>query len=141
MKLPPRKSSNAAKEAGLSDVTQTIPVLARTLSAITEHAKDDGAVRRQDVAPGDRIVVRTRNSTYLMWALAGDEFAVTGGWFDSHEISPATVKVNGCTYGRSAIRHDVLAAPGLYLEFGNNVRTTRIMEVRVVRSKDEPVTH
>jgi len=141
MKRPPRKPSNAAREAELSDVTQTIPVLARTLSAITEHAKDDGAVRRQDVAPGDRIVVRTRNSTYLIWAIGGDEFAVTGGWFDSHEISPATVKVNGCTYGRSAIRHDVLAAPGLYLEFGNNVRTTRIMEVRVMRSKDEPVTH
>ena len=35
--------------------------------------------------------------------------------------------------GRSVIRHDVVAAPGLFLEFGNNVSTTRIKDVRVVR--------
>jgi len=141
MKLARRRTSNDSRGGDLTDITQPVPVLARTLSAITEHARDDGAVRRQDLSVGDRLLVRTRNSTYLMWSLGGDEFAVSGGWFDSHEMSPATIRINGCTYGRSAIRHDVLAAPGLYLEFANNVRTTRIMEVRVERSTEETVLH
>jgi hypothetical protein len=58
---------------------------------------------------------------------------VSGGWFDKNSDGPLTVAVNGCTYGGSLIRHDVVAAPGLFLEFGNSVSTTRICDVRVIR--------
>jgi len=69
--------------------------------------------------------------------------AVPGGWFDKQKVSPMTVGINGCTYGGSVIRHDVVAAPGLFLEFANNVSTTRIKEARIVRhcvSTGDPAT-
>jgi hypothetical protein len=45
--------------------------------------------------------------------------------------------VNGCTWGGSAIKSDILAAPGLFLEFGNRVRTTRIQQVNLFRSDSD----
>lgn len=108
----------------------------RTLGAIVKEAcgrGESGAVRKSDLGCGDRVTVRTRNSVYSLWALGDGTFAVSGGWFDQQNESPAMVTVNGCTYGGSVIRHDIVAAPGLFLEFGNNVSTTRIRDVRVVR--------
>ena len=85
------------------------------------------------VSFGDQVIVRTRNSVYSLWSLGGDTFAVAGGWFDRNGDTPTTVTVNGCTYGGSLIRYNVVAAPGLFLEFGNSVSTTRIRDVRIVR--------
>ncbi len=116
-------------------------VLARTLSTIVEHARWNTAIRRNELTEGDQIVVTTRNSTYMMWFLGGNEFAVRGGWFDQQGLSPMVIRINGCTYGRSAIRHDVVAAIGLFLEFGNNVRTTRIQELKVLKSHEPTVVH
>lgn len=113
----------------------------RTLSAITEHACTDAAVRRTDLDVGDRVVVTTRNSVYSIWVLGSDQFAVSGGWFDRQGLSPARVKINGCTYGHSVIRHDVVAGRGLFLEFGNNVLTTRIQSVQIVRTPEPQVCH
>jgi len=107
--------------------------MVRTLGAVVDHARRSDAVRKDDVHFGDRVIVRTRNSVYSLWSLGGDTFAVSGGWFDKHGDTPTTVTVNGCTYGGSLIRHDVVAAPGLFLEFSNTVSTTRIREVRLVR--------
>ncbi len=109
---------------------------ARTLGAISEHAGCHDAVRRADLGFGDQVIVRTRNSVYSLWSLGDGTFAVSGGWFDRQDGTPVTVTVNGCTYGGSAIRHDVVAARGLFLEFGNRVSTTRIQDVRVVRCAD-----
>jgi hypothetical protein len=118
-----------------SEITRTG---VRSLASITQHAQIEGAVRKGDIGWGDRVVVRTRNSIYSIWALGQDNYAVSGGWFDGQNISPATVKINGCTYGGTAIRQDIIAAPGLFLEFGNNVLTTRILEVKVERFSDPP---
>jgi hypothetical protein len=107
--------------------------LVRTLGAVVDHAGMGNAVRKSDLQLGDRVIVRTRNSVYSLWALGGDTFAVSGGWFDRNSDTPTTVTVNGCTYGGSLIRYNVVAAPGLFLEFGNSVSTTRIREVRVIR--------
>jgi hypothetical protein len=107
--------------------------LARSLAAIADHARRNGAVRKTDIGFGDQIIVKTRNSVYSIRPLGDDTYAVCGGWFDGNRQSPATVRINGCTYGGSAIRHDIVAAPGLFLEFGNNVLTTRIKDVSVVR--------
>jgi hypothetical protein len=105
----------------------------RTLNAIADHARHAPAVRREDLAPGDRLVVTTRNSVYSLLALGDGEFIVQGGWFDKNGESPAILRVNGCTYGGTAIRPDVLAARGLFLEFANQVVTTRIRSVRVAK--------
>jgi hypothetical protein len=109
------------------------PRFVRTLGAVVDHAGHCDAVRKGDLRFGDRVIVRTRNSVYALWSLGGDTFLVSGGWFDRHGDTPTTITVNGCTYGGSLIRHDVVAAPGLFLEFGNTVSTTRIRDVRVVR--------
>lgn len=107
--------------------------LVRTLGAIVEQAHIAAAVQKSDLACGDQVIVRTRNSVYSLWTLGDGAFAVSGGWFDKQQLSPALVGINGCTYGGSVIRHDVVAAPGLFLEFGNGVSTTRIVEVRLIR--------
>jgi hypothetical protein len=134
----PGGHSGVGIQIGPSDQNTTSRV--RTLSALAEHARWDAAVRRMDLCLGDRLLVKTRNSVYSLWFLGGDTFAVSGGWFDQHGISPARMRVNGCTYGGTAIRHDVIAGAGLYLEFGNNVLTTRIQDVRVLRSAEQTAT-
>jgi hypothetical protein len=110
---------------------------ARTLGAIVERVRFDerGVVRKDQLRCGDRVIVKTRNSIYSLCALGDDTYAVSGGWFERNG-SPALVTVNGCTYGGSVIRHDVVAGPGLFLEFGNNVLTTRIQGVRIVRQHE-----
>ena len=122
-------------ETTLSGIRER-PRAVRTLGAIVEHARWANAIRKQDLRFGDRVIVRTRNSVYSMWAMGGDTFTVSGGWFDKNDGGPVTVVVNGCTYGGSMIRHDIVAAPGLFLEFGNSVSTTRIRDVEIIRWKD-----
>ena len=90
---------------------------------------------------GDTVVVTTRNSTYALCTAGRDRFAVSGGWFERHGGSPQMTQVNGCTWGGSAICHELVAAPGLFLEFGNGVRTTRIHSVRVIHAGTGDKTH
>jgi len=107
----------------------------RTLGRITEHAARNDGVRKSDLCAGDRVIVRTRNSVYSLRALGDGTFVVSGGWFDAQRISPTTLGVNGCTWGGRALRPDLVAAPGLFLEFENAVCTTRIRSVQVVRGR------
>jgi hypothetical protein len=107
----------------------------RTLAAIVDRAELDDVVLKDDLQCGDRVVVTTRNSVYSLLAVGGNSFVVSGGWFDRRG-APVEVTVNGCTYGGSVIRHDVVAGRGLFLEFGNNVLTTRIRSFEVVRGPD-----
>jgi len=112
---------------------------ARTLGAIVDNASDLRPVLKSDLARGDLVVVVTKNSTYSICFLGGDSYSVAGGWFDHNSSAPLTVGVNGCTWGGSAIKSDILAAPGLFLEFGNRVRTTRIQKVTVHNSDSLPI--
>ena len=106
----------------------------RTLETLTKGAGCLEGIRKSDLRRGDWVVVRTKNSHYSLCALGDGRFCVTGGWFDRTGASPATVTVNGCTWGGSAIKTDVVAGPGLFLEFGNRVVTTRIKKVELIRS-------
>jgi hypothetical protein len=98
------------------------------------------AVLRTDMRSGDWLVVRTRNSVYSLCLLEDGTYSVAGGWFDRNGTSPQRVGVNGCTFGGRAIKSDVLAAPGLFLEFDNRVTTTRIRDARVLRG-DPDLSH
>jgi hypothetical protein len=119
-----------------SGVHNALP--ARTLGAIVEHAGDIQPVLKADLSRGDWVVVVTKNSTYSICFLGGESYSVAGGWFDQNSAAPLTVSINGCTWGGSAIKSDILAAPGLFLEFGNRVRTTRIQQVTVHQSDGLP---
>lgn len=110
---------------------------ARPGFALDEVARASASVRgvtRDDLRDGDCLVIETRNSTYSLCPLGDGTFSVVGGWFDREGLSPCRIAVNGCTFGGHAISSRLLAAPGLFLEFGNRVRTTRILDVRILRA-------
>jgi len=112
----------------------------RTLEALARRAAELPAVMRDDLRCGDWVIVTTRNSVYSLCLLDDGAYSVAGGWFDRNGASPRRVRVNGCTFGGRAIKTDIVAAPGLFLEFDNNVTTTRIRETRVLRG-DQPGYH
>jgi hypothetical protein len=101
---------------------------------LVEQTRSIDAVRKRDLRCGDRVLVETKNSLYTVWVLGNDEYWVWGGWFDLQGLSPYRIAINGCTWGGSAILRNVIAAPGLRLEFGNRVLTTRIQKVDVIRA-------
>jgi hypothetical protein len=112
--------------------------LRATLDLLAAVSSEVDGVGRATVGWGDRIEVATRNSVYRLWCVGENRFVVTGGWFDrrgaARDRGRTEIAVNGCTWGGSAIRADLVAAPGFFLEFANGVRTTRIRSVLHVRT-------
>jgi hypothetical protein len=111
------------------------------LDTLTAAAGRLSAVTKNDLRWGDKVIVTTKNSVYSLFVVEDRTYWVTGGWFDKHSCSPQRVRINGCTFGGSAIMTDVVAAPGLFLEFDNRVTTTRIRETRILRGDSRPVYH
>ncbi len=106
---------------------------ARTMNAILEHGRLAQPVQKSELRRGDRVVVATENSVYCISVLGDSTYSVWGGWFDRQGISPVRLSISGCTWGGSVIKHDIVAACGLRLEFGNRVVTSRIRAIRVIR--------
>lgn len=106
---------------------------ADTLEARVGEADQLETVRKTDLECGDWVLIHTKNSVYCLYVLGDGLYAVSGGWFDRTGLSPQKISINGCTWGGSAIKHDIVAARGLFLEFGNQVVTTCIQQVRVIR--------
>jgi hypothetical protein len=104
-----------------------------TLEARTMEADRLEAVRKNDLFSGDSVLVLTKNSVYAIRALGEGLYEVSGGWFDRHGGPSQVVTINGCTWGGSAIKQDIVAARGLFLEFGNRVVTTRIRDILLIR--------
>lgn len=113
------------------------PDAARTLDRIVETAGDINGVWMDDVRPGDWIVVRTRNSVYSLAVLEKGRYRVAGGWFQAEHGEDRDVRIAGCTWGGAAIHTKLIAAVGMFLEFDNGVRTTRIREVKHLRGGDD----
>ena len=107
--------------------------LSRTLGRLASCAAETDSLRERDLAVGDWVLVRTRNSLYVLGFLGGGAYQVSGGWFDRHGSGPAVVRVNGCTWGGHAILTGMVAAPGMFIEFDNGLGTTRIQGVRLLR--------
>lgn len=135
----------------------------QSLDRLASAAAVVEGVRVGDLEPGDCLFVKTRNSLYALRMNADGTFDAEGGWFSrqgstgsasdsgtsspdpassatpglSAEASPAKTgrrrRVLGCTWGGSALMTRMIAAPGMFLEFDNRVRTTRIREVRHLR--------
>ena len=122
------------------DPPSQIATEGRTLDRITATARDIEGVWAHEVQEGDWVVVRTRNSTYSLASVGSGRYQVVGGWFTAENCDNVRVRVIGCTWGGTAIHTGLVAAPGMFLEFDNGVRTTRIREVRLMRA-DETHTH
>ncbi|MEX1138082.1 MAG: hypothetical protein WEB33_07315 [Bacteroidota bacterium] len=86
---------------------------------------------------GDFLFVRTRNSTYRIYALGNNTYEVAGGWFDKKGLSPMKTTIAGCTWGGSAIMTGFAAACGLCLEFGNRLVTTPVSRIHLVRREQQ----
>ncbi|MCA1562005.1 MAG: hypothetical protein LC753_17415 [Acidobacteria bacterium] len=112
-----------------------------TLDRLTARSADIDGVWADDVRPGDWVIVRTRNSVYSLLANGDGTYDAAGGWFAREHQSGAGLRVAGCTWGGAALLTRMIAAPGMFLEFGNTVRTTRIREVRLIRSAPQPQLH
>jgi hypothetical protein len=108
------------------------PRKAIELDGLTEAADLVDGVRRRDLRPGDRVVISTKNSVYSLKVLAGGFFDVSGGWFEREGEGAKRVEIRGCTAGGHAIFTEHIAARGLFLEFADGLRTTRIRSVRLI---------
>lgn len=86
-------------------------------------------VYKHKVEYGDLVYLKTLNSLYIIKVLNEGEYLVSGGWFDRQKLSPHKINIRGCTWGGTAIKTDIIAAPGLCIEFGNNLITSRIHKI------------
>ena len=109
---------------------------ATRLDALAAAAETLPGVRRQQLMPGDRLVVSTRNSIYVLLAVEDGRFVVSGGLFARQGCGPRSLAVNGCTAGGRALFRDLVAAPQLFLEFADGTTTTRIRSVRLIPSAE-----
>jgi hypothetical protein len=109
---------------------------AHTLERMADNARTIQGVWANDLQAGDWVIVRTKNSTYTLASLGDGRFQVSGGWFATHGGYSRLIRVLGCTWGGRAILTDMIAAPGMFIEFDNGVQTTRVQHVRVMRSSD-----
>jgi hypothetical protein len=106
----------------------------RRLEDLARAADELEGVRREQLAPGDRLIVATRNSLYALVVEADGAFRVSGGLYQREGRSEVRLGVCGCSAGGSAIFTRLVAAPGLFLEFDDGTRTTRIQRVRILKS-------
>lgn len=113
----------------------------RTLDSLCDSARTIDGIWADDVEPGDRLVVQTENSTYLLTALPNRLFRVSGGWFAAEGLDDLEVRIIGCTWGGRAILTRLVAAPGMCIEFDNTVQTTSVRDVRLFRSEPTDVCH
>jgi len=104
---------------------------AHSLSNLTDQASQAAGVRRNDLGAGDVLVMYTKNSVYTARCLADGSFAVSGGWFSINHDSEVFTRIAGCTWGGKCIHQDLVASPGMRVEFGNRVLTSVLQ--RVVR--------
>ncbi len=113
--------------------------LERTLEAILEEIDELEQVPKEDLSFGDRVRVTTFDAIYSIHVLGDGFYAVSGGWFDRHGLSPCKTTISGCTWGGSAIKIDIVAALGLRLEFGNRLLSSPIKKVEVMRFEGEQI--
>jgi hypothetical protein len=125
----------SAAEEHVEELSRMI-ARARTVGAILEQTRLSEPVQKSQLKRGDFVVVVTENSVYCIRVLGDATYSVFGGWFDRQGLSPIRLSIAGCTWGGSVLKHDIVAARGLRLEFGNRVVTSRIREVRVIRGED-----
>jgi len=119
----------------MTDPPSGIHRRARSVEAISiedlaSAAEIVGGVKRRDLEAGDRVVVSTRNSVYSLTARADGSFEVSGGWFEREGMGQTAIEILGCTAGGHALFTEHIAAPGLFMEFADGLRTTRIRTVR-----------
>jgi hypothetical protein len=117
---------------------RTKPLSAIPIDDLAAAADVVGGVHRKDLESGDRVIVSTKNSVYSLIARSDGNFEVSGGWFEREGEGTVTAEILGCTAGGHALFTDHIAAPGLFMEFADGLRTTRIRTVRRIAAGKGP---
>ncbi len=112
------------------------PVKAIPIDDLAEAAEIVGGVKRSDLEAGDRVVVSTRNSVYSLTARTDGSFEVSGGWVEREGAGTVRVEVLGCNAGGHALFSEHIAAPGLFMEFADGLRTTRVRSARLIPERE-----
>jgi serine/threonine-protein kinase RsbW len=110
------------------------PPSGQYLDAETRCVGELRQIYKSDLRFGDIVGVATVNSVYLIAVLNADVYVVSGGWFDRNGLSPKRTAINGCTWGGTAIKQDLVAAEGLCVEFGDGVVTSPVQRFKVFRA-------
>ena len=105
-----------------------------SLSSFGDLSAKAGAVRRQEVLPGDSIMVRTQNSVYALRLGNDGAFSVSGGWFRRKGRENTKMTITGCSLGGNMIRVDTIVACGFSIEFGNRLVTSPVRSFFVLRN-------
>ena len=106
------------------------------LSGFVKRSQSLKQIYKSSLNAGDCIILKTLNSNYLIKVLDKEQYIVSGGWFDKNNMSPAKITINGCTWGSSIIKNDIVAACGLNLEFGNKIVTSKIRKIFHISTHD-----
>jgi len=114
------------RSSGIRPRAPRVPI---AFDHLVEGSAEVQGVSRHDVEYGDTIRVYTRNSVYTLRRLDDGRFEVSGGWFDRTDEGPRILAINGCTWGGSAVRRDLVAGCGLRIEFSNRVLTSTVLRV------------
>jgi hypothetical protein len=104
-------------------------MLSYTLENIINQLGRMFTLYKSQLRPGDRLYLKTCNSLYSIQVVDDGHYLVSGGWFDKHNLSPFRIKISGCTFGGSIIKTDIIAAPGLRLEFENRLVTSPVQKI------------
>ncbi|HTO94055.1 MAG TPA: hypothetical protein VMM80_06765 [Bacteroidota bacterium] len=105
-----------------------------TLSSFGDQSARARALRRQEISPGDSIMVRTQNSVYALRLGDDGAFQVSGGWFRRKGRENLRMTITGCSLGGTMIRIDTVVACGLSIEFGNRLVTSPVRSFFVLRN-------
>jgi hypothetical protein len=106
-----------------------------SLDTAVKRADEVDKVQKCQLEAGDYVFVKTMNSLYSIRKKEDNLYEVKGGWFDRKGLSPATLSIKGCTWGGSIINLGIVAACGLLLEFGNNLITSPIRKIVVIKGR------
>lgn len=104
------------------------------LKRVVEYSEEIEHISKDHFYQRDCLLVRTQNSIYTIRKTEEQSYQVSGGWFDKQGISPTKIIIRGCTWGGSILHINMLAACGLCLEFGNNVITSPVTQIVVIRA-------
>lgn len=79
-----------------------------------DQSERDGGMWLKDVAVGDKIRVRTVNTTYVVERVGADDWLISG----HHKFcpEPTPVKIAGSTWGGSMLKMRWIGV-GMYMEF------------------------
>jgi hypothetical protein len=99
------------------------------LQNIVDESDNLYQVKKNEIHPGDKVILKTVNSVYNITVEKDGKYTVSGGWFDKQNLSPVKTSILGCTWGGSIIKTDIIAACGLHLEFANKLITSKIIKI------------